>query len=133
MKKTSLWAGVAFAAALVCTQAGAQLAGADAAVQRAAAAQKQRLLDTLKELVHIETGSRDLEGLTRATELIGSRLRALGAQVDFIEPAEADVYRMADTPPKPGRMAGRRCATCARRTPRRRSGCRRRLPGVRRR
>lgn len=94
----------ALAAALFCAQAGAQLHGADAAVQRAAAAQKQPLLDTLKELVSIETGSRDLEGLTRATELIGARLRALGAQVDFIEPTEAGTYRMADTPPKVGRM-----------------------------
>ena len=68
----------ALAAALACGQALAQ--APDAAVQRAAAAQKQPLLDTLKELVHIETGSRDLEGLTRATELVAGRLRALGAQ-----------------------------------------------------
>lgn len=76
----------------------------DAAVQRAAAAQKQPLLDTLKELVSIETGSRDLEGLTQATELIAQRFRAQGAQVDFIEPTDATTYRMADTPPKIGRM-----------------------------
>lgn len=76
----------------------------DAAVQRAAAAQKQPLLDTLKELVSIETGSRDLEGLTRATELVAGKLRALGAQVDFIEPQDASSYRMADTPEKIGRM-----------------------------
>ncbi len=94
----------ALAATLVCGQAAAQLAAPpDAAVQRAAAAQKQPLLDTLKELVGIETGSRDIEGLTRATELIGTRLRALGAQVDFIEPTEVTTYRMADTPPKIGR------------------------------
>src|SRR5687767_7167194 len=91
------------AATLFCTQAFAQ-AAPDAAVQRAAAAQKQPLLDTLKELVSIETGSRDFEGLTRATELVGGKLRALGAQVDFPEPAEATTYRMADTPEKIGRM-----------------------------
>ena len=86
-------------------QLGSALAQApDAAVQRAAAAQKQPLLDTLKELVSIETGSRDLDGLTQATELIAQRFRAQGAQVDFIEPTDATTYRMADTPPKIGRM-----------------------------
>ena len=94
----------ALAASLWCAQAFAQAPAPDAAVQRAAAAQKQPLLDTLKELVHIETGSRDAEGLVRATEMVGTRLRALGATVDFIEPAEASTYRMADTPEKIGRM-----------------------------
>jgi glutamate carboxypeptidase len=96
---------VVLAAAFLADPSFAQLAPSpDAAVQRAAAAQKQPLLDTLKELVSIETGSRDIEGLTQATELIGTKLSALGAQVDFIEPAEATTYRMADTPPKIGRM-----------------------------
>lgn len=94
----------ALAATLFCAQAFAQAPAPDAAVQRAAAAQKQPLLDTLKELVAIETGSRDLEGLTRATELVAARLRALGAQVDLIEPAADSTYRMADTPEKIGRM-----------------------------
>ncbi|HEX2544072.1 MAG TPA: M20/M25/M40 family metallo-hydrolase [Ramlibacter sp.] len=76
----------------------------DAAVQRAAAAQKQPLLDTLKELVSIETGSRDIEGLNRASDLVAARLRALGADVQLIEPAQSEVYRMADTPEKIGRM-----------------------------
>jgi len=95
-------AAAALAAALACSPAFAQTP--DAAVQRAAAAQKQPLLDTLKELVSIETGSRDTEGLQRASELVAAKLRALGAQVDFIEPAEATTYRMADTPEKIGRM-----------------------------
>lgn len=80
------------------------LAQPDPAVQRAAAAQKQPLLETLKEFVSIETGSRDLEGLTQATEVLASKLRGLGGQVEFIEPSEATTYRMADTPPRIGRM-----------------------------
>lgn len=88
-------------AAAVAVPALAQL---DPAVQRAAAAQKQPLLDTLKEFVSIETGSRDIEGITQATELLATKLRGLGGQVEFIEPAEATTYRMADTPPKIGRM-----------------------------
>lgn len=54
--------------------------------------------------VSIETGSRDIEGLTQASELLATKLRALGAQVDFIEPTAATTYRMADTPDKIGRM-----------------------------
>lgn len=107
MKFARIGAAVATAAALVLpVQALAQLVAAqpDAAVQRAAAAQKQPLLDTLKEFVSIETGSRDVEGLTQASELLASKLRALGAQVEFIEPMAATTYRMADTPEKIGRM-----------------------------
>ncbi|NML48127.1 M20/M25/M40 family metallo-hydrolase [Ramlibacter sp. G-1-2-2] len=89
---------------IACGSAAAQANGPDAAVQQAAAAQKQPLLDTLKDLVGIETGSRDYEGLTRSAELIAAKLRALGGQVEVIEPQEATTYRMADTPPKIGRM-----------------------------
>ena len=62
------------------------------------------MLASLKEFVDIETGSRDHEGITQATELLGSKLRALGGQVQFIEPLEATNYRMMDTPDKIGRM-----------------------------
>lgn len=103
MLKTSLRLPLAafLALAMLVAPAFAQL---DPAVQRAAAAQKQPLLETLKEFVSIETGSRDVEGITQATELLASKLRALGGQVEFIEPAEATTYRMADTPAKIGRM-----------------------------
>jgi glutamate carboxypeptidase len=94
----------ACALALLLLAPAAQAQAPDAAVQRAVAAQKQPLLDTLKEFVSIETGSRDLEGITQATELLANKLRALGAQVEFIEPTDATTYRMADTPPKIGRM-----------------------------
>jgi glutamate carboxypeptidase len=76
----------------------------DAAVQRAAAEQKQPLLDSLREFVNIETGSRDHEGISKATELLGNKLRALGGQIQFLEPQEATNYRMMDTPEKIGRM-----------------------------
>lgn len=76
----------------------------DTPVFQAAAAQRQPLLDTLRDFVSIETGSRDLEGLNRASALLADKLKALGAQVEFIEPTEATTYRMADTPEKIGRM-----------------------------
>lgn len=97
-------AAAALASMFACGLAAAQPDGPDAAVLQAAAAQKQPLLDTLKDLVGIETGSRDYEGLTRSADLIAARLRALGGQVELIEPTEATTYRMADTPAKVGRM-----------------------------
>jgi glutamate carboxypeptidase len=105
MRPHRLFAAVLVSAALLSTTAQAQLAASpNAAVQSAAAAQKQPLLDSLKEFVNIETGSRDHEGITQATELLASKLRALGGQVQFIEPQEATNYRMMDTPDKIGRM-----------------------------
>ena len=95
-------ATLALAACLQALSANAQTP--DAAVMRAAAAQKRPLLDSLKEFVSIETGSRDIEGINRATELLAQKLRTLGGQVEFIEPTEATTYRMADTPDKVGRM-----------------------------
>lgn len=65
--------------------------------------QKEPLLGTLRDLVSIESGSGDREGLDRISQLIGEHLQALGAQVAFIEP-DASLYRMHDTPAKVGRM-----------------------------
>ena len=65
--------------------------------------QKEPLLATLKDLVAIESGSGDREGLDRISQLIGDRLQAIGGQVEFIEP-DATLYRMHDTPAKVGRM-----------------------------
>src|SRR5258706_175959 len=68
-------------------------------------AKKERpaLLDTLKDLVSIETGSRDLEGLDRAAELIAARLRTLGGKVELVDPS-AGAYRMEDTPARIGKI-----------------------------
>jgi glutamate carboxypeptidase len=65
--------------------------------------ERQLFLDTLKDLVSIETGTRDLEGLEKAAYLIAGRLQALGGKVDLIDPT-ADAYRMADTPAKIGKV-----------------------------
>lgn len=77
------------------------------AVWNLAAAEQPKLLETLKALVEIETGSTNRAGLDKASTLIGERLQALGGQVEYVEPSAADVYRMEDTPPSPqalGRM-----------------------------
>jgi glutamate carboxypeptidase len=62
------------------------------------------LLETLKELTAIESGSRELEELGRIANLLSDKLRALGAKVELIEPAEADMHRLSDTPDKVGKM-----------------------------
>jgi len=54
-------------------------------------------------LVSIESGSRDREGLDKISLLISNKLKALGGNVEFIEPG-ANMYRMHDTPDRPGRM-----------------------------
>jgi glutamate carboxypeptidase len=73
-------------------------------VQSLAAREKAPLLDTLKDLVSIESGSQDREGLDKLSALIADRLKALGGQVAFVEPDPADIYRMVDTPKQIGRM-----------------------------
>jgi glutamate carboxypeptidase len=64
--------------------------------------EKPLLLQTLKELVSIESGSRDYEGLDRLARLIAERLKDLGGRVELVEPS--DVYKMDDTPEKIGKM-----------------------------
>jgi glutamate carboxypeptidase len=64
--------------------------------------EKTALLESLKALVSIETGSRDFEGLGKLAAFIASRLKALGGKVELVEPS--DVYKMEDTPEKIGNM-----------------------------
>jgi glutamate carboxypeptidase len=64
--------------------------------------EKPALIDTLKDLVSIESGSKDIEGLDRIANLIRDRLAALGGDAKLVEPT--DIYRMEDTPAKVGKM-----------------------------
>lgn len=73
-----------------------------AAVHEAAQGQKQGMLDTMRDLVGIESGSKDVEGVERIAALIGDRLKALGGKVDIIKPA--DIFRLDDTPEHVGPM-----------------------------
>ena len=65
--------------------------------------EKLALLESLKELVSIESDSRDLEGLAKLASLLVGRLQVLGGQVELIAPG-TDVYAMHDTPTKVGDM-----------------------------
>jgi glutamate carboxypeptidase len=64
--------------------------------------EKPALLETLKALVSIESGSRDDEGLAKLAGVIAGRLEELGGRVELVEPS--DVYKMEDTPEKIGKM-----------------------------
>lgn len=71
-------------------------------VMSLAAQEKAKVLDTMKTLVEIESGSMDREGLDRIAAVIADRLKALGGKIEFIEAGD-DVYRMFDTPERIGK------------------------------
>jgi glutamate carboxypeptidase len=64
--------------------------------------EQQSYLETLRELVSIESGSADVEGLNRIADLIAGRLRALGGDVEFVDPP-AGMVRFENTPPRTGK------------------------------
>jgi len=84
---------LAFAAALA---HAAPVADVHALAQK----EQQPLLDTLRDLVHIESGSKDIEGLNQIAERIASQLKQLGGTVDVLQ--TSDIYRLDDTPEKVG-------------------------------
>jgi glutamate carboxypeptidase len=99
MKFSRSLATFAFCAAWLSLAAAAP----DERIAALAAKEKPALLETLKQLVSIESGSRDLEGLDKIANLIADKFKALGGQVELIDPT-ADAYRMEDTPEKIGKV-----------------------------
>ena len=77
-------AACALGTALLPLAVSAQLLG-PAALQARAAEQVQPLLGTLKDLVAVESGSRDLEGLATLAQLVASRLQAAGMKTELID------------------------------------------------
>ncbi len=94
-------AAVTFAAAM--SVAGVAFGAAVEKVLSLAKAERSPFIETLRELATIESGSADREGLDHIAAVIESRLAALGAKVETIEPGP-DIYKMFDTPPKIGKM-----------------------------
>ena len=91
---------LAFAMALGATAA---VAAPLEPVRSLAAAEKAPLIETLKGLVGIESGSGDREGLDRIAEVIAGRLKGLGGAVEMIEPESGRYlshgrYAQADRP-----------------------------------
>lgn len=73
-----------------------------AQIKHAVEADKTAYLNTLKNLVDIESGSKDLDGLEKIAQLVAARLKAAGAEVSVLP--TTDIYRMDDTPEKTGPM-----------------------------
>jgi glutamate carboxypeptidase len=94
-----VWGLVVCAVVLLCpARAFAQL---DQAVRARVQQERAPLLDTLKELVSIESGSGDYDGVTRIGAVIAGRLRALGGEVEMVPPP-ATMVRFTTTPERLG-------------------------------
>ncbi|MET0509191.1 MAG: glutamate carboxypeptidase, partial [Burkholderiaceae bacterium] len=63
--------------------------------------EKPAVIETLREIVGIDSGSRDKPGLDKLAALIGSRLEALGAKVERAS-GTAEVVALEDTPKEIG-------------------------------
>ena len=72
----------------------------DRAVMAAAERQRSRLIETMRELVSIESGSHDPDGLRVIAGVVADRLRALGGDVELV--THDDPYLMVDTPAEIG-------------------------------
>lgn len=73
----------------------------DPAVMTAVQAEREPLVDTMRRLVGIESGSRDPRGLREIAAVIADRLRGLGGEVELV--SHDDPYVMVDTPAELGR------------------------------
>lgn len=65
-------------------------------IQALAQKEQQPLLDTLRDLVSIESGSKDVEGLNMIAGRVADQLKQLGGTVEILQPT--DIYRLDDTP-----------------------------------
>ncbi|MFE8644797.1 M20/M25/M40 family metallo-hydrolase [Sphingomonas sp. NCPPB 2930] len=87
------------ALSLACAAAAAHAAPV-AEVHDLAQKEQQAVLDTLRDLVQIESGSKDIEGLHQIAERIAGQLKTFGGTVEVLQ--TSDVYRLDDTPEKVG-------------------------------
>ncbi|MDN3278293.1 M20/M25/M40 family metallo-hydrolase [Frankia sp. RB7] len=69
-------------------------------VQALAQKEQQPLLDTLRDLVSIESGSKDFEGLNLIAGRVADQFKQIGGAVEILQPT--DIYRLDDTPEKIG-------------------------------
>lgn len=75
-----------------------------ATVAALAESEQPKLLDTLKALVNIETGSTHRDGLDTAAEFVAAKLKALNGEVSIIEAPAADIYPLEGLPDRFGRV-----------------------------
>lgn len=90
------------AAAGLVAVGGNAIAAPQADIHALAQKQQQPYLDTLRDLVHIESGSKDIEGTEKIANYVAGKLREQGGKVDIIQPT--DIYKLGDTPDRIGPM-----------------------------
>lgn len=66
--------------------------------------EKPAVIETLKALVNIESGSRDKPGLDKLAALLAERLTQLGGKIEIYEPNATDTYTLYDTPKDIGKV-----------------------------
>ena len=83
---------------------GAALAQAqvDARIFTAAEQTQAAYLDTLRQLVQVESGSKDVDGVRRLAHVVARQFKALGGDVQTL--AATDLLRLSDTPAQVGPM-----------------------------
>jgi len=99
-RKLRCWAS--WSAAACCAAAVSARAAPVEPVRSLVQKEKPAVIETLGQLVGIESASRDKEGLDRIAGLIRGRLAALGGKVELVEPG-ADAVKLFDTPPQIGK------------------------------
>lgn len=87
---------------LACLASSSVFAASPSEIKQIVKQQETAYLETLKSLVNIESGSKDIEGLNNIANLIAQRLKATGAEVSILQ--SKDIYRMQDTPEQLGPM-----------------------------
>ncbi len=100
MALSARWAAKASFAVAACSLSAA--AAPVEAVYSLVRKEKPALIETLRQLVGIESGSRDREGLDAIAAVLKDRLAALGGKVELVE-AGADAVMLFDTPPRTGK------------------------------
>lgn len=104
MNRKHILAALALACAAAAQPGFTQSTARNEGLWQAVVAEKAPALDTLRDLVNFESGSGDRDGLEKIAAYVAGRLKALGGDVELIEPDAATVYRMQDTPQRIGQM-----------------------------
>ena len=91
--------GLALAAALAFS-ATASWAASPQDIKKIAEMQKSNYLETLKTLVNIESGSKDIDGLNQISKVAAEQLKTAGAEVSIIQPK--DIMKLDGAPDQTG-------------------------------
>ncbi|WP_180174097.1 glutamate carboxypeptidase [Acinetobacter sp. YH01024] len=84
----------------IALSASANWAASPQEIKKIAESQKHSYLETLKTLVNIESGSKDIEGLNQIAKVVAEQLKATGAEVNVIQPK--DIMKLDGAPDQTG-------------------------------